>query len=517
MSLRRRLTLVMAVLLIAGVFLADALTYSSLRSFLNGRIDDQIDGAQLRAYHYLTVTRPRLLERSESHALGPRLGTLSFERDQLESIVGPDVYLLVLSRSAKVIVRASSGPLSAPDPQPLVPAALRPAPFPRSHRYGALAGAYRSEPDSADVGSLGSTGVSYRESAVDVPQGVMVVAVGLGPTHDTLASLLRVQIGASIGVLIVLVALVLYTLRRGLRPLEAMAETTDAIATGELHRRVPLRRASSEVSRLGVALNSMLARIEEAFFEKSASEERLRQFVADASHELRTPLTSILGYSELLRRGAFADDKERSGALARVEGEAKRMGVLVDDLLLLARLDQGRPLQSVPVDLSALAAEAVADARAVDPSRPLELRCQGPVLVQGDPARLGQVAHNLVRNAIEHTPPSTGVVVETLAEGAQGKLLVRDQGPGLSVEDAQKVFDRFWRRDAARGGGGSGLGLSIVRAISEALGGQASVVSSPGHGATFCVALPISAPPAAPPSPEALREQSSGAEPVTTT
>ncbi|HXR54311.1 MAG TPA: HAMP domain-containing sensor histidine kinase [Acidimicrobiales bacterium] len=476
MSLRRRLTLSMAVVLVVALAVANVVTYSSLRSFLYGRLDDQIDGAQLHAYNYLIAVSRR--------GYAPR-------EQALDERVSPDTYVMLLSHSGKVLLSSPSGTPANPDPRPLVPASLRPAPVPRSHHFGAFGGAYHSENNDAAVGSVGTSGVRYRESAVDVPQGVLVVAESLNSTTDTLSSLVRVQIGASLAVLAVLCAIVLFTLRRGLRPLETMAETTDAIAAGDLTQRVPIGRASSEVGRLGDALNAMLTRIEEAFREKSASEARLRQFVADASHELRTPLTSIRGYTELLRKGAFTDDESQGRALQRVEREADRMGLLVADLLLLARLDQGRPIDQVPVDLRRVGADAVADARAVDPERPVELVAGGPVVVRGDRDRLGQVAHNLVRNALEHTAPGTPVRVEVRADATTGYMSVTDEGPGLSQESASRVFDRFWRDDAARTGGGTGLGLAIVRAIAEVLGGSATVVSSPGHGATFEVAIPL--------------------------
>jgi two-component system OmpR family sensor kinase len=469
----------MAVVLVVALAVANLVTYGSLRSFLYGRLDDQIDGAQLQAYNYLTFV--------SRHAVPP--GTRALE-ERLDQRVSPDIYVTVLTHSGKVLLSVPSGTQADPDPAPRLPASLRPAPVPRSHRFGAFGGAYHSE-SSADVGSVGDSGVRYRESAVDVPQGVLVVAESLNSTTDTLSSLLRVQIGASLAVLLALCAIVLFTLRRGLRPLESMVETTDAIAGGDLTQRVSIGRASSEVGRLGHALNAMLARIEEAFREKSVSEERLRQFVADASHELRTPLTSIRGYTELLRKGAFSDEESQDRALQRVEREAGRMGLLVGDLLLLARLDQGRPLDQVPVDLGRVGADAVADARAVDPGRRVDLVAAGPVMVLGDRDRLGQVAHNLVRNALAHTPPGTPVRVEVRADDVSGYLSVTDEGPGLSAESASRVFDRFWRDDTARTGPGTGLGLSIVRAIAEVLGGSATVRSTPGHGATFEVAIPL--------------------------
>ncbi len=496
MSLRRRLTISMAIVLVVALAVANVLTYSSLRSFLYGRLDDQLDGAQVQAYTYLAIQRPERL------AHDPRFhNSIAFEKAQLDSRVSPDLYVMVVSRSGSVVVPEDPG-INA-GPRPLVPRSLRPAPYPRLHRFGADAGAYHAESNSFDVGSVGHSGVRYREALVSVPQGVLVVAGSLSSTSATLASLLRIQIVASLGVLAVLCAVVLFTMRRGLRPLEDMAETTDAIAAGDLTQRVSVGRTSSEVARMGRALNAMLARIEQAFAEKSMSERRLRQFVADASHELRTPLTSIQGYTELLRKGAFSDEEGKVRALQRVEREASRMGVLVDDLLLLARLDQGRPLEQVPVDLARIGAEAVLDARVLDPGRPVDLVATGPVVVSGDRDRLRQVAHNLVRNALDHTPAGTPVVVSVRAEGEEGCLSVSDEGPGLSEEGALRAFDRFWRDDAARTGGGSGLGLSIVRAIAEVLGGSAVVRSEPGQGATFEVAIPLDRPGAPPVALEA--------------
>ena len=219
--------------------------------------------------------------------------------------------------------------------------------------------------------------------------------------------------------------------RRGLRPLRQMAGTADAIASGDLTRRVPEGRPGTEIGRLGSALNEMLAQIEVAFDEKSASEERLRQFVADASHELRTPLTSIRGYAELLGRGGFSDEAGRNKALKRIEEEATRMGGLVEDLLLLAELDRGRPLRAEPVDLHRICADAVDDSNAVAHGHDLTLQPGPPVVVVGDGERLAQVAHNLVRNALAHTPPGTEVVVSTGVAQTMGYIRVSDNGPGI--------------------------------------------------------------------------------------
>jgi two-component system OmpR family sensor kinase len=284
-----------------------------------------------------------------------------------------------------------------------------------------------------------------------------------------------------------------WVVRLGLRPLGEIGETAEAIAAGDLSRRVERAEPDTEVGRLGMALNAMLGQIEDAFSRRAASEERLRRFVADASHELRTPLTSIRGYAELFRQGASERPEDLANAMRRIEEEATRMGVLVEDLLLLARLDQGRPLEQVPVDLLRLAADAVADARAVSPERTITLTGDDPVVVTGDEARLRQVAANLLANAAVHTPPGTPVHVRVMAEDGRARLDVRDEGPGLPPGVGDQVFERFFRADAARSRatGGSGLGLSIVAAVAEAHGGRARLESAPGPGAWFVVELPL--------------------------
>jgi two-component system OmpR family sensor kinase len=303
-----------------------------------------------------------------------------------------------------------------------------------------------------------------------------------------------VELLASLAVILSIGILAFWVVRRGLRPLRNMAETADAIASGDLTRRVAQveEPPSTEVGRLGVALNEMLTQIEGAFTEKSASEDRLRQFVADASHELRTPLTSIRGYAELLGRGGFSDEAGKRKALNRIEEEATRMGGLVEDLLLLAELDRGRPLRPEAVDVQRICADVVDDSNAVAHGHRLTLQDGAPVVVMGDPGRLAQVAHNLVRNALVHTPPGTAVVVSTGVDGDMGLIRVTDHGPGVNTLDAPRVFDRFYRGDPARSGAGTGLGLPIVRAIAKALGGSAGVSTSPEGGAVFEVRLPLS-------------------------
>jgi two-component system, OmpR family, sensor kinase len=218
--------------------------------------------------------------------------------------------------------------------------------------------------------------------------------------------------------------------------------------------------------------------------------------VGDASHELRTPLTSIRGYAELFRRGAADRPEDLAKAMRRIEEEADRMGSLVDDMLLLARLDQGRPLERRPVDLTRITRDAVDDARAVAPNRPIDYSPNGAIFVPGDEARLRQVLANLLQNANRHTPPDTPVHVQVVNGDGEAVIEVADEGPGMPSDAASRVFERFWRSDPsrARASGGAGLGLAIVAAIADAHGGRAEVESEAGRGSTFRVHLPLTVP-----------------------
>jgi two-component system OmpR family sensor kinase len=299
--------------------------------------------------------------------------------------------------------------------------------------------------------------------------------------------------------------------RNSLRPLGEVERTAKAIAAGDLSQRVPEGDQRTEVGRLSTALNGMLTRIESAFRAQKESEEhargsaeRMRRFVADASHELRTPLTSIRGFAELYRQGAVRETAELDRMMRRVEDEASRMGLLVEDLLLLARLDQQRPLRAEPVDLLEVVSDAVHDARVLAPDRQVDLDVAGdeaPVVL-GDDARLRQVVTNLVSNAVTHTPAGTPVAVTLRTSRRPGpdgspvgwvRVGVHDQGPGLSDEDKDRVFERFYRGDKSRtrAAGGSGLGLSIVAALVAAHHGVVSVESEPGRGSVFLVDLPL--------------------------
>lgn len=288
--------------------------------------------------------------------------------------------------------------------------------------------------------------------------------------------------------------------RRSLRPLRRIEATAAAIAAGDLSARVPSGPTSTEVGSLSSSLNSMLTQIEAAFSAQEASEGRMRRFVSDASHELRTPLATIRGYGELYRMGALTHQEELDDTMRRIEESARRMGSLVDDLLHLARLDEGHDLTLEPVDLAALGADACADLRALDPGRPVALVGLDsddavPCLVRGSEDRLRQVVLNLVGNAARHTPPGTAVEVAVGARDGFGVLEVRDHGQGVPSEHVERLFERFYRADSSRDrrSGGSGLGLAIVAAICAAHHGDASVRETPGGGLTVQIRIPVEA------------------------
>jgi two-component system OmpR family sensor kinase len=322
---------------------------------------------------------------------------------------------------------------------------------------------------------------SYRLVMRQFDGAELIVATDQSEVDKAVDDLRLAFLLISLGALI-LVGMAGYALvRASTRALEEVEQVAGEIAAGDLSRRVPVRRPGSEVGRLASALNTMLGQIEQAFAVRVSSENRMRQFVADASHELRTPLTSIRGYAELYRQGAASDPAE---VLRRIEDHAERMGVLVEDLLQLARLDSAQPLTLSTVDLVVLVSDAVVEARVRDADRTVSLELPaGPVLVQADEARVRQVLTNLLDNALIHTP--AGSPIEVRLE--PGSVEVADHGPGMSAEEAARAFERFYRVDAARGPGGTGLGLAIVAALVAAHGWRIELDTAPGEGAVFRV------------------------------
>ena len=277
-------------------------------------------------------------------------------------------------------------------------------------------------------------------------------------------------------------------IKLSMRPLEKIEETAEKIAAGDLSARLENFEPDTEVGRLSTSLNTMLSRIEESFAARAESEDKLRRFVADASHELRTPLTSIRGFAELHRQGAVPDGEKTRELIARIEKESMRMGYLVEDLLMLARMDQSRELAMTDVDLSSLVKEAVTSAEAAGKDHPITLEIADDVHTQGDADKIYQVVTNLLANARAHTPSGTQIHVSTYSNEEGSFITVADNGPGLSLEDQERIFERFYRVDSSRqrtGSDGSGLGLSIVDEVMKAHGGTVSVASEPGNGATF--------------------------------
>ena len=321
----------------------------------------------------------------------------------------------------------------------------------------------------------------------------VVLAVSLADADATVSRLTWLSLLISGLVLMFTAAAAWVIARIGLQPLERIEETAKRIAAGDLTERVPTYRQRTEVGRLAHALNGMLAQIERAFSASTESEATLRRFVSDASHELRTPVAAIRGHAEMWRTGISND---LDTIMSRIESESLRMGDLVDDMLLLARLDQSRPLEQEPVDLLSLATDAVIDGQALQPDRTVTLDANpgaNPPVVIGDQARLRQVLANLLTNALAHTPATSPIDVAVRACDRHVEVSVRDAGPGMPPEVMSKVFDRFYRVDPARtrAHGGTGLGLAIVKSLTEAHGGTVTCTSTVATGSTFVIALPL--------------------------
>jgi two-component system OmpR family sensor kinase len=452
LSLRARLVLGVLVLGAIGLVTADAVTYTSLRSFLLTRVDSTLQAEHQGA------------ERAGEGDFGPGGSTGS---DYVE-------------------IRSSSGKVLYTSGVPHFPGTTAPSPpkLPTT-----ITGLRQQGPDLVRYFTVPATsgGARYRVRASmdNGSTNTLIIATSLSGVDGTLHRLLLIELFVSLAVIVGIVVLGLWIVRLGLRPLVAIGKTADQIAGGDLSHRVERAESRTEVGRLGLVLNSMLERIE-------ASDRRLRRFVADASHELRTPLAAVRAYAELFERGADKHPEDLARAMSGISRESERMSELVEDLLLLARLDEGQPLERAPVQLDELAAEAVETARAVDPSRPIDLEVE-PARVVGDRARLRRVLDNLLGNVRSHTPAGTPAHVRIRTVNGSAVIEVSDEGPGLPAGELDSVFRRFYRADASRSrdNGGVGLGLSIVAAIAQAHDGTVSAGAAPGGGATFSVTLPL--------------------------
>ena len=465
MSLRTRLVVGLVALATVGLVVADAVTYHSLRSFLIERVDS-------------TLNQDAAAALGGGSCGGPQLG--------------PNVFVRVETADESQILctqdPSAFGGRDAPAP-PKLPATIPlPAQANGGGGHGPRQGRYLSVPSTGR-----GDGYRLRVSVQPTGHGEVVLIVGepLGDVDDTLDHVLLIEAAVTATVLAAMIALGLWLIQLGLRPLRAIERTAGAIAAGDLSQRVARAEPKTEVGRLGLALNAMLGQIESAFEARRASEARLRRFVADASHELRTPLAAVRAYAELFERGAASRPADLARSMEGIEQEAARMGVLVDDLLLLARLDEGRPLLRDPVRLDEVVREAVETARAVDPDRTIELRADAAT-VTGDRERLRQVIDNLLANVRAHTPAGTSASVSLALEDGDAVVRVADRGPGLPGDERERVFERFYRGDPsrARASGGTGLGLAIVAAVVEAHGGTVAAGSAPGEGTTFTISIP---------------------------
>jgi two-component system OmpR family sensor kinase len=484
-SLRARLLVVLAVLSAAGLLIADVATYAALRSSLFNRVDSSLDSSARGIAGSL----------DQFDRLGPGSGGPLRRINFLAQfgVLTPGTYVEIRQRDRPPV----RGTLARPGesaPSPRIP-----------HDFGPAAD---GDPRRATVSAIGG-GSRFRLLAESVPgaDSTLILGAPLHETDTTLNQLKWIEALVTLAVIASVLLFGLWLITASLRPLRRIEETAAAIGAGDLSRRVEPDGGTTEIGRLGGALNAMLGQIEDAFAERAASEARLRRFISDASHELRTPVAAVSAYAELFDRGARDRPDDLARSMTGIQRETRRMDVLVSDLLLLARLDQGRPLEARPLDLAAVAAEAVDAARAMEPSRPLALECAAPVTVTGDPERLRQVVDNLLANVRAHTSPGTAATVRVRRQGDDAVLEVEDRGPGLDAERAAHVFERFYRGDPSRSRdhGGAGLGLAIVAAIVQAHGGSVGLESMPGAGTTFRITLPDPEPEPAASSPPSAR------------
>jgi len=478
-SLRNRLLVGVLLLSALGFIVSDFIAQNAIQKFLLQQVDQQLisvaDGALMRVDRAGIQSDNEGIEKNGNSPV-----TAKAAETPLRSV--PSSVSITLLDPFGNYVGGVGGDLNAQQITDFVIGTLP-----------ASAAKYGNHPFTLEV-----PGTDFRVLARVLPSalGSVFVAQSLSGVDET-SNRLRV-----IFVFIGLIALFLIAfasrmvIKIGLRPLVAVEETAEKIAAGDLSARLPDAKPDTEVGRLVSSLNAMLARIEESFAARTESENKLRRFVADASHELRTPLTAIRGFAELHRQGAVKGDAATSELVGRIENESVRMGALVEDLLMLARLDQSRELLNVPVNLTELVTEAVESARAAGPEHPITVNFPEEAFVLGDARKIHQVVANLLANARIHTPIGTPISISINGNEEGTTISITDAGPGLSPEDQARIFERFYRADPSRNRSndeGSGLGLSIVDAVMQAHGGKVGVTSILGEGATFTVFFPLAA------------------------
>jgi two-component system OmpR family sensor kinase len=474
MSLRRRLVLVSITLVAVALVAADLAAYVALRSFLMNRADTDLVSASAPVYKTFGHPQPDATATAAALASG-RVAEASY---MIFDASGQALSQLPASRLGKPALALPSLPALEKLP-------VNPLVTPVATKLMTVI--------LPDIGG----DFEYDVAAFQTANGeTIVVGLPLLDVEATLAQLTEIEAVVTVGVIVLMAIAGTSLVRLGLRPLSRMEQAAAEIAAGDLSRRVEPADPRSEVGRLGLALNRMMSAIQDAFAARQASEDRLRQLVTDASHELRTPLTSIRGYAELFRRGADRRPADLRRAMAGIEAEAERMAVMVDDLLLLARLDETQTRGAEKVDLVLVAREAVDAARAVEPDRPIGLRTPRTADVVADGDRLRQVVDNLLANVRVHTPARSPAEVSVDVNGEWVTLEVIDAGPGVPVDARAHVFERFYRADPSRSrdSGGSGLGLAIVASITSAYGGEVGLESRAGGGARFIVRLPAVGP-----------------------
>ncbi len=475
MTLRVRLLLATAMVSLIALLGADIAAYSLLRNHLYGQVDQRLMDATAAVFHEHRQVNPAFLPGPES------------PEDLAHAAPGTYIRISGAGDITSVIPFYDVG---SKHYTPNIPKAFS---FP-SHEKNASPSLFLT------VSSKERGGPEFRVLATQPdPISTLVVAQPLDGVTTTLNHLIIIELLAGLIALIAAMALGWWLVRLGLRPLTEVEESAEAIDAGELDRRIEVANPRSEVGRLAIVLNSMLSRIESAFSardktesELRASESRLRRFVGDASHELRTPLAAVSAYAELFSRGASERPEDLARLMQGIQVESARMSGLVDDLLLLARMDEERPIALESLELITIAADAVDAHRALGPAWPITFSAPLPVEMMGDAGRIRQIFDNLLGNVRAHTPEGTHVElkVEDLADSAT--ISVIDHGPGIAIEEREQIFERFYRSDPSRtrSHGGSGLGLSIVTALATAHGGSVSAEETPGGGATIIVSLP---------------------------